>query len=292
MRDRIEAAAGGAGAAARRSLAHAAESLVRAGGGASTQWEGASLTTHFQPIYRVRRPECFGFEALMRAKDAQGGPVLPEDMFARTAESARTLLDWTCRALHLRNYATVDPGDRMLFINVDPGAIVRDAHQARELGDLIRYYGLVPKRVCLEVLEAPCADERKLRDAVDSYRELGVCIAMDDFGVGCSNFDRVVALRPDLVKVDRSLLAGALGNVRARRMLPGMIDLLHQAQVKVVVEGIESREAAQLAIEARADFLQGYYFAMPGARLAGEGPGIERLGQVLGAPGGAKLAAV
>ncbi len=289
MRDGIEPASGGAGAGfAARSLAHAAESLVRSGTGDALDWDGARLTTHFQPIYRVRRPACFGFEALMRASDAAGGAVYPETVFERTAEGSRSLLDWACRALHLRNYATVDPGDRMLFINVHPEAVVRDAHYARELGALIRYYGLVPKRVCLEILEAPCSDERKLRDAVDSYRRLGVCIAMDDFGVGCSNFDRVVALRPDVVKIDRSILSSAMGNDRARRMLPGMIDLLHQAQVRVAVEGIESREAAKLAIDAKADYLQGFFLATPAARLGGEVSGMERLDQLLGA----KLAAV
>ena len=57
--------AGGADAAASgRSLARVAEELVRAGGGASLDWEGTTLTTHFQPIYSVRRGFCLGFEAL------------------------------------------------------------------------------------------------------------------------------------------------------------------------------------------------------------------------------------
>jgi EAL domain-containing protein (putative c-di-GMP-specific phosphodiesterase class I) len=283
---------GGAdGELAAPSLAHAAEELVRAAGGASLQWEGLSLTTHFQPIYCVRREACLGFEALVRAWDEFGAMLSPVDLFERAPDHSRSLLDWTCRALHLRNYATVDPGDRTLFINIHPEAAVRDTRRAREFAELIRYYGLVPKRVCVEILEAPCSSEKLLRDAVEGYRDLGASIAMDDFGAGCSNFDRVVALRPDVVKIDRAILAGAVGNDRARRMLPGMIELLHEFQCKVAVEGIESKAAALLAIEAKADYLQGYFFAGPQARLTEEFDGTALLDGLLHAPGGPRLAA-
>src|SRR5450631_3545254 len=74
------------------SLAHAAEELVRASGGPSLQWEGASLTTHFQPIYCVRRAACLGFEALVRVSDDSGAMVSPEELFARAPERSRSLL--------------------------------------------------------------------------------------------------------------------------------------------------------------------------------------------------------
>ena len=286
MRDGIHAASpsmGGAGAG--RSLAHAAESLVRAGSGASLEWQGATLATHFQPIYCVRRGSCLGFESLVRAWDQFGAMVRPEDLFAATPDPDRSLLDWACRALHLRNYATVDPGDRTLFINIHPEAAVRDARRTREFADLVRYYGLLPKRVCIEILEAPCSSEKLLREAVEGYRDLGITIAMDDFGVGCSNFDRVTSLRPDVVKIDRSILAGAAGKDKARRMLPVMIELLHEFHARVAVEGIETQAAALLAIEAKADYLQGYFFATPHARLAREGDGAALLDTLLATPG-------
>src|SRR5258708_3622292 len=174
MREGIDAAspcAGGAdGALAGGSLAHADEELVRAGGGHLLRWGGTSLTTHFQPIYCVRRGSCLGFEALARASDADGRAIRPEDFFSRTASADRALLDWACRALHLRNYTTVDPGDRTLFINVHPEAAVRDARRGREFAALIRYYGLVPKRACVEILDESCSDEGLLRVAVEGIQ--------------------------------------------------------------------------------------------------------------------------
>jgi EAL domain-containing protein (putative c-di-GMP-specific phosphodiesterase class I) len=274
---------GGAGGG--RSLAHAAESLVRSGHGSSIEWQGATLGTHFQPIYCVRRESCLGFEALVRAWDQHGAMVRPEDLFARTPDPDRSLLDWACRALHLRNYATVDPGDRTLFVNIHPEAAVRDARRTREFAELVRYYGLSPKRVCIEILEAPCSSEKLLREAVEGYRDMGISIAMDDFGVGCSNFDRVVGLRPDIVKIDRSILADAAGKDKARRMLPVMIELLHEFHARVAVEGIETQAAALLAIEAKADYLQGFFFAAPQSRLGEEVGGTALLDRLLHAAG-------
>ena len=285
MREAQDAAspsAGGADSAAvERSLARAAEALVRAGAGAQLAWEGATVTTHFQPIYCVRREICIGFEALVRAQDPSGFPIGSDEFFARPHVGGRTLLDWACRALHLRSYATVDPGDRTLFINVHPEAAVSDVRRGRDFAELIRYYGLVPKRVCIEILEHPCSDERLLAEAVAGYRALGASIAMDDFGVGCSNFDRVVALRPDVVKIDKSILAGAVGNEKAYRVLPAMIELLHEFEARVAVEGIESRAGAVAAIESRADYVQGHFFAVPRKGLGDEVRGREVLDHLL-----------
>ncbi len=268
----------------RQSLARAAEGLVRAGRGSALHWEGATITTLFQPIYCVRRQACMGFEALARAQDGLGNAVASEEFFARDHTGGRSLLDWACRALHLRSFASVDPGDRTLFINVHPEAAVRDVRRGRDFADLMRYYGLAPKRVCIEILEQPCSDEELLREAVESYRALGATIAMDDFGVNHSNFDRVASLRPDLVKIDKSILAASVGREKASRVLPTMIELLHEFEVRVAVEGIESRAGAAAAIDARADYVQGFYFAMPDAALGHEIRGRELLDRLLHAP--------
>jgi EAL domain-containing protein (putative c-di-GMP-specific phosphodiesterase class I) len=273
-----------------RLVAHLAEELVRAGSRGALDWEGAKLATHFQPIYCVRRAKCLGYEALMRVTDAGGNSIRPDDFLAAAEPDNRVLLDWACRALHLRNYAIVDPGDRTLFLNVHPEAAVKDAKSGRQFADLIRYYGLVPKRVCVEVLEADCADEGLLREAVAVYRSLGLSIAMDDFGIARSNFDRIVRLRPDVVKIDRSLLADAvLGEARARRMLSGIIELLHEANAKVAIEGIETAAEARVAIDAKADYLQGFHFCRPEAGLPDEEPGTRRLAELLAPPPGKRL---
>ena len=256
------------------SFCRIAEDLVRAGGGEVLRWEGYELTTHFQPVYSVRREACVGYEALVRARDADGRAVTPAALFADAFAHGRGVqLDWICRALHLRSFARVDPGDRKLYLNVHPEAAVQESSSADEFGELTRFYGLAPKRLCVEILEDGCADEPLLRKVVNAYRELGCAIAMDDFGLGRSNFDRIVALRPDVVKIDRSILTAAVGDAKSRRMLPAIIELLREAGAQVAVEGVESAREALVAMESGADQLQGHYFGAPASEIGQDGFG-------------------
>jgi EAL domain-containing protein (putative c-di-GMP-specific phosphodiesterase class I) len=252
-------------------LARHAEDVVRQGREGAASWDGHRLATHFQPIFSVRRGACSGYEALLRVHDLQKDVAVPPTRLFERAEAAlRVRLDWICRALHLRNFATVDRGDRTLFLNVFPEAALHDARCVAEFADLVRYYGLSPRRVCVEILETDCTDEGLLREAVAAYRDMGVTIAMDDFGVGRSNFDRIASIRPDIVKIDRSVLVDAVGDQKAREALPGIVKLLHDAGSKVAAEGVESAAEALLAVTSGADFLQGFYFARPRANLADE----------------------
>lgn len=251
-----------------QSWSRVVDDIVRSGSSASLRWNGFTLATHFQPIYSIRRTDCEGYEALVRATDGNGRPIDAEALFAGAArEGELLLLDRACRALHLRNFATVDPGRGKLFLNVTPDAAIDDASCAREFGDLIRYYGLIPKRVCVEVLQHGCRNELELAEAVCAYREIGLFIAMDDFGTSCSNFDRIAALRPDLVKVERTMLAEAVGDHKARGLMLPLFDLLRESGAQIVVERIESATEALMAIDAGATFLQGNYLAAPAARL-------------------------
>ena len=274
------------------SLSRLAEDLVRAGSGETIVWQGLTLSSHFQPIYSVREAGCIGFEALLRAHDAQGAPIKPDRLFTQVFKDGDgILLDWICRALHLRRFATMETDDRVLFVNVHPEAAVREGRMVRDFADLIRFYGLTPDRVCVEILEGSCADEGILREAVGAYRALGATIAMDDFGIGRSNFDRIVALRPDVVKIDRSVLSQAVGDNKSRRMLPAIIELLHESGAEVAIEGIESGNEALLAMDSGADLLQGFHFAAPSANVPDESLTHRILGELLRMRG-AKLTAV
>jgi len=249
--------------ARRISFGDVAREVVRAEGGGRLAWEGMTLASLFQPLYCIRRGLPVGDEALLRALGRNGQPVPARELFESVDRAARVRLDWTCRALHLRNFAVVDPGARNLFLNVHPAALVDDTDDGRAFAELVRFYGLAPERVFLEVLETDGGDEDRLAAAIAAHRQLGFAIAMDHFGQGRSNFDRIVQLRPKLVKIDRSLLREALGETQARRMLPSLIDMLKDAGAEVAVKGVENARDALAAIEAGASYLQGFHLGAP-----------------------------
>ena len=122
----------------------------------------------------------------------------------------------------------------------------------------------------IEIREQGVLNELRLGEAVQFFRKQGLLIALDDFGAGHSNFDRVWNLQPDIVKLDRSMTTQAGSNLRIRRMMPVMVSLLHEAGSLVLMEGIETGSEALMAMDADADFVQGYYFAVPAEVLPAE----------------------
>ena len=262
-----------------QSWSRVAEDLLRSGSAASLQWEGVTLTTQFQPIHAARRGERAGYAALLRAQDASGAAVRIDGLMEEAAAGGRLVhLDRAVRALHLRNFATVDPGDGRLFLEDHPDAAVADKGNAREFADLIRYYGLAPKRVCIQILSHGCGAEQRLADAVATYRELGIAIALDDFGVGCSNLDRLAALRPAMVKLQQATLVQAIGESKARAAFPSLVNMLQDAGCQVVVQGLDTVHQALAAIDSGANFLQG-------SDLSGTGSGVgsdEFVAKILG----------
>ena len=243
------------------------EQAARMSGAGFTEFHGLTLTSAFQPVYCAAECRPIGYEALVRASDADGNLVRPVQLFDSVRDDEVVFLDWVCRALHLRNFAAAGPGGLRLFLNVHPAAAVEDVLHAPALRGLIEHCGLAPGQVCAEILENGVECEDALTEGIAAYRDMELGIAMDDFGVGRSNFDRIITLRPDLVKLDRSVLADAVGDSKARSLLPSVVELIHECGSKVVIEGVEDCSEALIALDAGADFLQGNYLSMPRATL-------------------------
>jgi EAL domain-containing protein (putative c-di-GMP-specific phosphodiesterase class I) len=237
--------------------------VVRAERGARYEWRGLALSSLFQPIHCVERGSVVGDEALVRIANARGEPVRARDLRTSLESADRARFEWTCRALHLRSHASSDSGDRRLFLNVDPAALADDGEASAAFAQLVRFYGLTPERVVLEILAYDSGDETRLARAVAQHRDSGFAVAMDHFGRGHSNFERLAALRPRIVKVDRSALADAIGDTQAGRRLPALIGMLNEAGAEVAVKGVENARESLVAIEAGAAYLQGAHLGVP-----------------------------
>jgi len=253
-----------------RATLHAGFERIYAGipkgrGWATYPFNTLTLGSQFQPIFNVAEQRCVAYEGLLCANNMMGQAMRPETVFAVSANQQEELfLDWLCRALHLRNFVNLSaPGD-MVFLNAYPETAVEDPHHPQVFANMMEFYGVNPKNVVVEILETGVSDEAQLVDAAKLYRKLGCRIAIDDFGIGYSNFDRLWRLRPDFVKIDRSVTVSAVRETHARLVFANMVKLIHECGAKVIVEGIETRDEALTALEAGADFLQGYYFARPG----------------------------
>ncbi len=230
-----------------------------------------TLTSAFQPIFSLAHRRPVGYEALVRAVRASGDSVSPLDVFNMAGtEGESTMLDRLCRAIHVQNYGIHGPEKNWLFLNVNPAVVTHGKSYGAFFSDLLKSHNFPAHRVVVEILEGSTRDESKLSEAVGYYRDLGCLVAIDDFGSGRSNFERIWDLAPDIVKLDRSILIQAVAKRKARRVFPGLVSLLHEAGCLVVMEGIESENEALMAMDADVDLVQGYYFGRPAATLGSD----------------------
>jgi EAL domain-containing protein (putative c-di-GMP-specific phosphodiesterase class I) len=241
-------------------------------GWAETPLNSLSLTlsSHFQPILSVAEQRVIGYEGLLLAHNASGQMLHPETIFGMAQDPKDNIyLDLLARALHIRNYPLLGTANT-LFLNVLPEAAAADLESEDSFKRIIAHYGADPRNMVVEILETGAADEGLLRDAVQLYKRLGCRVALDDFGVGSSNFERLCHLQPDIVKIDRSIMRAAARDRNEQRALNNIVRMIHECGASAVVEGVEERRDALIALEADADYLQGFYFAHPGREAMNE----------------------
>ncbi len=225
-----------------------------------------TLSSQYQPIFSLHDQRAIGYEALVVGNNLAGHQFRADTVFALSASQDEELfLDWLSRALHLRNFSNMGSQRGLLFLNVYPAAAVEDPHHPEVFARMFDFYNVAANDVVIEILETGVADEAQLADAARFYRKLGCKIAIDDFGVGYSNFDRMWRLRPDIVKLDGSFIRAAARDDHARVVLTNVVKLIKECGAKVAIEGIEENAEAKLAVDVGADYLQGYFFARPSA---------------------------
>ena len=254
------------------STEHIEKSTFRENGQARGVSKGLVVSSAFQPIFSLAHKRIVGYEALARAAEPDTGrSVSPEKLFGPEQTLPDIVfMDRLCRYIHVENFQAFGDPLNWLFLNLAPQTIVHGKEFGSFFRELLAKFNLPPHQVVIEIVEHPISsqDNEHLIDTVKFYQDLGCLTAIDDFGAGHSNFDRIWALKPNIVKLDRSMLLHAASRTDIRQLLPGIVALLHQGGAIVVMEGIEDESQAIIAMESDADLVQGYYFSKPNMDLA------------------------
>ena len=233
-----------------------------------SRYRGLTLSSHFQPIFSIAHGRAVGYEGLIRAQHDDGSAESPAALLAIPSNSKECLeLDRSCRSLHVHNFARQASGQAWLFLNLNSQYLVSERPDIGFTQELLQATGIPAHRLVIEIIESEVSDQAQLKRFIAHFRKLGCLIAIDDFGAGHSNFDRIWDLEPDIVKIDRRLIQDAGRSRRVERILTGIVSLLHEAGSLVVIEGVESEHEALVAIAANADMVQGFYFAKPQAGI-------------------------
>ena len=218
----------------------------------------------FQPIVDLRDPKVFGREALMRGR--MGGIEVrgAELMQAAEAHDALYSFDMRARVAALEVGIPRLPDGEILFVNLDPRAIIDVDGSLRTVWPIVERMGGVPERIGLELSQPErYPDPPLLRAMVDAHRERGAVISVDNLAGGGDALAVVEALNPDIAKLDRALCKGIESSPARRHLVGAIVEVAHELDCKVVGVGIERDSELDALLDLGVDYGQGFFLGQP-----------------------------
>ncbi len=229
--------------------------------------EGHEFEVHYQPTIALADGCPIGMEALARWRHPRRGLLHP-DSFIDLAEETGLIVPLGRQILTtvLREMPLPQPDERALRVSVNLSARqLTEPDLAAMVQIALEEANVSPARLAFEITESVLlTDSTAIQSVIGQLKEIGVDLSLDDFGTGHSSMDYLKFLPVDELKIERRFVAGLLSDRRDRAIVSAIIHLAHDLGLRVVAEGIENAEQAELLGELGCDIGQGYYFARPG----------------------------
>lgn len=240
------------------------------------------LELFFQPIVSCDGQRTVGAEALLRWHHRELGDISPQ-RFVPVAEACGLILPlgrWVLRracqvaagwspATHGQSMHTSDSDNGKvngkLMVNVNVSTVqLQDERFVPQVIDTLEQTGLAPDLLCLEITEsAVLHDFAIVRQQLSQLRELGISVALDDFGTAYSSLTWLQQLPLTTLKIDRTFVAQLGGSHVDEAIVTGTITLARQLGLRTIGEGVETREQLHALTSLGCDFAQGYSLSHP-----------------------------
>ena len=237
-----------------------------------TALQSGQLDVHYQPIVDIESHRVVALEALLRWKHPSHGYVRPE-RFVSIAEEAGLIVpigDFVLQRAIEDAVRWRQAGGTLVPIAFNVSAVqLHRSNLAENISRLTRQYGLEPSLLQVELTESAVFERRESRnreasqDVVASLRELGVRIAIDDFGIGYSSLSYLKRWRVDSLKIDRSFVRDLVTDMSDLAIVSAIIAMARHLNIEVVAEGIEGWQQLEKLRQLGCSYAQGYLFARP-----------------------------
>ena len=221
---------------------------------------------HYQPLFDPFTGELTSAEALMRFHSEEYGMISPAE-FIPILEETTLIIPAGRWILHeaLKMCKLVKQSIPSFHISVNLSYVqVLRSHIEDEILAAIDQYQLSPSDVMVELTESGMLESNtRFTDFWKKLKSAGVFLALDDFGTGYSNFRYLAELSPNMVKIDRTFTAEAVNSGYEYELLFLFSKMVHQLNLKVCVEGVETEDEFTKICELPQEYIQGYYLGRP-----------------------------
>ncbi|MCM1179696.1 MAG: bifunctional diguanylate cyclase/phosphodiesterase [Clostridium sp.] len=229
--------------------------------------ESEQFEVYYQPILDTHTGHFHSLEALARLNVPGYGYVSPEE-FIRIAEQNGTIIQIGMLILHevcrfIKQYHLKSKGIEFVEVNLSVVQCMQDKIY-QDIQTVLEQYNIPPAMINLEITESAAAysEERLIRNMA-RLSLTDITFSLDDYGSGYSNINYLVDLPFSIVKLDKYIVWAAVKKVTSRKILEHTISMFKDINLKIVAEGIEDLEMAEMITAMGADYLQGYFFSKP-----------------------------
>lgn len=224
-----------------------------------------ALTAVFQPIVDTANSgaRVFAYEGLVRGP-ASSNFAQPGVMFSYVRlKRGEKRIDRACMAAVLRAAPSL-PGESRVSINVHAATLAGEPEFPDWVVAEALRNGIEANRIILEIVEhgAVC-NEPQLLAGVARVRQFGLAVALDDIGMGLSNYKRMIDIRPDFFKIDRYLVMGCSDDGDRQKVLTSIRDLARSFGARTIAEGVEREDELRCLFDLDIRLMQGFLFAHP-----------------------------
>ncbi|MDS7597622.1 EAL domain-containing protein [Agrobacterium tumefaciens] len=244
-------------------------SLVREANGTwCTTYRNFSLRSALQPIFRRtdRGPlDIDSFEGLVRPYRGEEA-VTPGEFFSLVAQEDIENIDSILRTVHILNTGCLDRSRARIFVNFHPGLFQTPAKMRQEVERMrlaAHEAGMTADRIVCEISEKKASDTRMVADFAYHMHDIGFRVALDDYGAGDSDIERVKLIKPDYVKFEPGWVQEFMSNSAGAALLRLIVSQFRNDGIEPVFEGLESRWQVDLCEELGVVLMQGYVLARP-----------------------------
>jgi len=219
----------------------------------------------YQPKLELATRRIIGAEALARWTHPEKGPIAASEFVAAAEQNNRIgkltdfVLEQAVAAAAQINRRGID---FEIAVNLS-ARLLTDKGFTLRLSALLARHRLPAERLTLELTETAALTGGEGLDMMTRLRDLGVNIAIDDYGTGLSTLDYLKKIPANEIKIDQSFVKGVADNRSDRLMVQSTIGLAHSLDRKVVAEGVEHREILDLLVEMNCDIAQGFAIGRP-----------------------------